>query len=182
MPNIKGGKNYKKGKKGAGKITKTETPYADTSDLVYGLVKRKLGSNRIETECSDNQLRQVIIPGSFYNNRIKIFIGSIILVQIDSLNPTKGYILYKYDTFESQVLKAKNEFKFDLSESKNIFDNKKSYSGTDMQNDEANGNDNDSDNVDDNIDDDVVDKNLKEALGSNSERYTDNSHLIIDVL
>jgi translation initiation factor 1A len=116
MPNIKGGKNYKKGKKGKGKAAgkKAETPYADSAGLIYAQVKRKLGGDRLEVECNDGKVRQAIIPGSFYK-RVWINANDILLIQINEMNISEGYILYKYIPSEAHHLKTKGDLKFDLS-------------------------------------------------------------------
>ena len=115
MPNIKGGKNYKKGKKGKGKTTgkKTETPYADLPDQLYAQVKSKLGGDRLDVECSDGVSRQAIIPGSFYK-RVWINKLDILLVQLNEMNNKEVFILYKYDPNEAHSLKSQGLLKFDI--------------------------------------------------------------------
>ena len=115
MPNIKGGKNYKKNKKGDGKMSgkKTKTPYADSPELLYAQVKSKLGGDRISVECSDGVDRQAIIPGSFYK-RVWINKSDVLLIQMNELKTTEAYILYKYDPNEAHTLKNKGLLKFDL--------------------------------------------------------------------
>ena len=117
MVNVKGGKNYKKGKKGKGKAAgkKAVTPWADSPGLMYCQVKKKLGGNRLEVECNDGQTRQAIIPGSFYK-RVWLNPNDILLLQINEHDTTEGFILYKYDINESHHLKTQGELKFDLSE------------------------------------------------------------------
>jgi len=117
MPNVKGGKNYKKGKKGKGKAAgkKTVTPWADSPGLMYCQVKKKLGGNRLEVECNDGQTRQAIIPGSFYK-RVWLNPNDILLLQINEHDTTEGYILYKYDLNEAHHLKTQGDLHFDLSE------------------------------------------------------------------
>ena len=119
MPNIVGGKNYKRGKKNPGNVSgkKIKTPWIeDEPDCIYGYVEKKLGGNRIEARCSDRQIRQVIIPGAFHK---KIWINpqDVILVQIDSLNPKGGYIRYKYNPDEISELKSKG-INFDIDNNK----------------------------------------------------------------
>jgi translation initiation factor 1A len=115
MPNTKGGKNYKKNKQGAGKMSgkKTKTPYADSPELLYAQVKSKLGGDRISVECSDGVDRQAIIPGSFYK-RVWINKSDVLLIQMNELKTTEAYILYKYDPNEAHTLKNKGLLKFDL--------------------------------------------------------------------
>jgi translation initiation factor 1A len=117
MANTKGGKKYKKGKKGKGKTTgkKAETPLADSPGLLYAQVKSKLGGDRLDVECSDGIPRQAIIPGSFYK-RVWINKNDIILTQINELNTKEAFILYKYDPNEAHNLKNQGLLKFDLGE------------------------------------------------------------------
>lgn len=117
MPNVKGGKNYKKGKKGKGKTTgkKAETPYADMPNLLYAQVKNKLGGDRLNVDCSDGVERQAIIPGSFYK-RVWINKNDILLIQLNELNTRESYVLYKYDPNEAHSLKSKGFLQFDLED------------------------------------------------------------------
>ena len=117
MPNFKGGKNYKKGKKGKGKTSgkKTETPLADSPGLFYAQVKSKLGGDRLDVECSDGNSRQAIIPGSFYK-KVWINKNDIILVQLNELNTKEAFILYKYDPNEAHSLKTQGHLKFNLGD------------------------------------------------------------------
>lgn len=115
MVNTKGGKSYKKGKKHTDDITnnKKQTPFADSPELFYAQVKRKLGCNRIEVQCNDGKLKQSIIPGSFYK-KVWFNPNDIVLVQISSINVSESYILYKYDSSEVQFLKSQNKLKFNI--------------------------------------------------------------------
>lgn len=115
MPNVKGGKNYKKGKKGKGKLgRREETPYADSAGLMYAQCMRKLGGDRVEVTCNDDQLRQAIIPGSFYK-RVWINMNDILLVQINEMKTTECFILYKYTPHEAHHLKTQGELRFEVS-------------------------------------------------------------------
>jgi len=115
MPNIKGGKHYKKGKKGKGKLNRREeTPYADSAGLIYAQCMRKLGCDRIEVSCNDDQIRQAIIPGSFYK-RVWINANDILLVQINEMKTTECFILYKYTPHEAHHLKTQGELHFEVS-------------------------------------------------------------------
>lgn len=117
MPNIKGGKNYKKGKTGKGKILgkKVMTPWADEDGLTYALVKKKLGGNRLDVDCNDGIQRQAIIPGSFLK-RVWMKPNDLVLLQLNSLNMKEGYILFKYTTDDVRYLKQCGELNFDIKE------------------------------------------------------------------
>ncbi len=115
MPNNKGGKNYKKSKKGGhGPQTNGELPTADTPDKTYATVKKRLGGKIVEVVCRDGKERQARIPGTFYK-RVWFNPGDIILVQIDPIDPTAMHILYKYMPNESVQLKAKGLIDFDIN-------------------------------------------------------------------
>jgi translation initiation factor 1A len=123
MVNVKGGKNYKKGKKGKGKTSgkRTETPHADSPGLIYASVKRKLGGDRIEVECNDSQIRQAIIPGSFYK-RVWVNPGDVLLVQINEMKTSDCFILYKYDINEIHYMKTQGSLKFEVNTADGIDD------------------------------------------------------------
>ncbi len=115
MPNHKGGKNYKKSKKGGhGPQTNGEMALADTPDKTYATVKKRLGGKLVEVLCRDGKERQARIPGTFYK-RVWFNPGDIILVQVDPLDPDTLHILYKYMPNESVQLKAKGLIDFDIS-------------------------------------------------------------------
>jgi translation initiation factor 1A len=115
MPNVKGGKGYKKGKKGGRTSKKDITPWADDSPgLIYAQVKKKLGGNRLDVECTDEVKRQAIIPGSFLR-RVWINANDVVLLQVNDLNPKEGFILYKYNVDECHQLKTKGDLNFDIS-------------------------------------------------------------------
>jgi translation initiation factor 1A len=114
MPNVKGGRNYKKSKKGGHQpASNGEMPLADTADKMYASVKKRLGGKRIEVVCTDNKERQAKIPGTFYK-RVWFNAGDIILVQVDPLDPSEVFILYKYQPNESSQLKAKGLIGFEI--------------------------------------------------------------------
>ncbi len=155
MPNTKGGKNYKKGKKGKGKTSgkKTETPFADSPGLLYAQVKNKLGGDRIFVDCSDGVDRQAIIPGSFYK-KVWINKSDIILIQLNELNTKESYILYKYDQNEAHTLKSQGLLKFELA---NIDDDNIQFGDDSDQSD-------DEDKIQLEIDQKLNDKKNKDAI------------------
>ena len=118
MTNTKGGKKYKKHKKGNRNQSTQDTPYADSPDKLYAQVKGRLGTNRIDLECSDGIPRQGIIPGSFYK-RVWINAHDILLVQtIDNLKMKECYILYKYTPDEARYLKSRGDLTFNINDDK----------------------------------------------------------------
>jgi translation initiation factor IF-1 len=66
MPNLIGGKNYKKGKKG-GRKNKNPTEVFDVTDGVhyYAQVIQKLGHNRLSLKLQTGETIQGVIPGKF---------------------------------------------------------------------------------------------------------------------
>lgn len=114
MPNKKGGKNYKKSKKGGhGPQKNGDLAIADSPDKTYATVKKRLGGKIVEVTCKDGKDRQARIPGTFYK-RVWFNPGDIILVQFDPLDVDVLHILYKYAPNESVQLKAKGMIDFEI--------------------------------------------------------------------
>lgn len=113
MPNTKGGKHYKKGKKSrlelndlSGKLRLAET------GEVYGYVLKKPGGSRLDLYCSDGENRQGVIPGKFFK-RVWIGVGDVVLCQLEDINnQPKCYIIYKYTDKEKNQLRSKGETNF----------------------------------------------------------------------
>jgi translation initiation factor 1A len=112
MPNIRGGKGFKRGKKGQSKQT-TDAPLAESALQRYGCILRKLGGNRMEINCSDSEVRQGLITGAF---RKKIWLnpGDIVLVEVSEFNKKECYITHKYDNTDAKNLRSKGLITFDV--------------------------------------------------------------------
>ena len=106
MPNLTGGKNYKKTKHHSEKSKYVEKQ----EDQLYARVIKILGSKNVLTFCNDNIIRLCHIRGSIKKD-MWINMGDIILISIrDFLKEKedkyeKGDILHKYDREDYSKLK-----------------------------------------------------------------------------
>jgi initiation factor 1A len=98
MPNIKGGKNYKKAKGTPDDPTFVEAE----EDQLYGRIVRNLGNSNMLVYCNDNKRRICHIRGGI-RKKIWLSVGDIILVSVREFVKTdkdefeRGDILTKYD-------------------------------------------------------------------------------------
>lgn len=119
MPkNTKGGKNFKKGKRGGGTETKVEEPLATEEFHRYAQVEKKLGGSRLLVNCSDGIKRQGIIRGKMHK-KVWMNPSDIILVEINSeLNQShksqECYIVHKYTVNGALNLKQQGEINFEV--------------------------------------------------------------------
>ena len=104
MPNLTGGKNYKKSKHASG----IEKPfYERQEDQQYGRILRNLGGRNMLVYCNDNKIRLCHICGGMKKSSW-LSVGDLILLSLrdfeKKLEPgtrdkyEKGDILYKYDS------------------------------------------------------------------------------------
>ena len=110
MPNAKGGKKFKRGKKQGGGEKKLI--YKDPKeDQEYGKVKRACGNGRFDIECFDGKDRLGILAG---NMRKKIWVNKDDIVLISRWDFTtdsdKCSIIHKYSMDEVKKLEKDNEF------------------------------------------------------------------------
>ena len=110
MPNAKGGKKFKRGKKQGGGEKKLI--YRDPKeDQEYGKVKRACGNGRFDIECFDGKERLGIIAG---NMRKKVWVNKDDIVLISRWDFTtdsdKCSIIHKYTPDEVKKLEKSNEF------------------------------------------------------------------------
>jgi len=110
MPNAKGGKKFKRGKKG-GPQEKRFIYKDPTEDQEYGKVCRAMGSGRFEIQCFDGKMRMGIIAG---NMRKRVWINKDDIVLFSKWEFTteddKCSIVHKYDLDESRKLQREGEF------------------------------------------------------------------------
>lgn len=100
MPNLKGGKKYKSGKKNAEiKIELHDINEADGQ--MVGRVIKKLGDRNVILYCNDNKERLAHMRGVLKKKKIWIDIGDIVLFsnrdELTSNDQERGDILAKYD-------------------------------------------------------------------------------------
>lgn len=106
MPNNKGGKNYKKGKRDSqpkkSNIKKTQ----DTE--IYGEVIRVNGNGRFTIRCTDGIERIGIIRGKL-RKRMWVNINAIVLADVWEFQDEKCSILHVYDETEVENLLESRE-------------------------------------------------------------------------
>ena len=103
MPNQKGGKKFKRGKKHV--FHKRELIEKDPKEhQEYSVVKKVLGSGRYELLCQDGITRIGICRGTI-RKRTKIIVDDILLVALwVDLQDNKCSIIHKYDEGETHKI------------------------------------------------------------------------------
>jgi translation initiation factor 1A len=97
MPNNRGGKKFKRGKKFSKFATKqTREIIYKTEGQEYARLERNLGDHRFEILCADGVLRIAHIPGSF-RKRLWFHVGDYALVSMRSFQENKCDLCYKYN-------------------------------------------------------------------------------------
>ena len=110
MPNKKGGKKFKKGKKQS--FHERTMIYKDPKeDQEYGKVIRAMGNGRFDIQCFDGKNRMGIIAG---NMRKKVWVNKDDIILFSKWEFTtednKCSIIHKYDLDESRKLQRDGEF------------------------------------------------------------------------
>ena len=110
MPNAKGGKKFKKGKKQT--FHQKELIYKDPKeDQEYGKIVRAMGNGRFEIQCFDGKTRMGIIAG---NMRKRVWVNKDDIILFSKWEFTtdddKCSIIHKYDIDESRKLQKEGEF------------------------------------------------------------------------
>ena len=110
MPNAKGGKKFKKGKKQS--FNDKKLIYKDPKeDQEYGKVIRAMGNGRFEIECFDGKIRMGIIAG---NMRKRVWVNKDDIILFSKWEFTtdddKCSIIHKYDEDEVKKLERENQF------------------------------------------------------------------------
>ncbi len=110
MPNAKGGKKFKRGKKNTS--FERKMIYKDPKeDQEYGKVVRAMGNGRFEIQCFDGKTRMGIIAG---NMRKRVWVNKDDIILFSKWEFTtdddKCSIVHKYDIDESRKLQKEGEF------------------------------------------------------------------------
>jgi translation initiation factor 1A len=107
MPNKKGGKHYKKGKKGI-PLRKELVIRESIEEEDYAFVTRKLGNGRFHLTCQDNRERMGIISGKM-RKRVWINVQDCVLIAKWEFQDEKCNIIHKYDANEVDRLQTMGE-------------------------------------------------------------------------
>ena len=121
MPrNFKGGNKAKKAKNCRDNIVNVRRPLMTLGDdQVYACVLKKIGGTRLEVECSDNKIRNAVIPGKI-KKKIWMNIGDVLICDIKTMGKRdenkmeECYIVHKYNTDEISTLKAQGKIMFGI--------------------------------------------------------------------
>ena len=110
MPNKKGGKKFKKGKKG-GYSEKTLIYKDPKEDQEYGRIINACGNGRFQVDCFDGEERMGIIAGKM---RKRVWVNKDDIVLISRWDFTtdskKCSIIHKYDEDEAKKLQKQGHF------------------------------------------------------------------------
>ena len=108
MPNKKGGKKFKRGKKEIASDRKLilKDPKEDQE---YAKITRVNGSGRYQLLCFDGSERLGISAGNI-RKKTRLVLNDIVLVALWDFQDTKCSIIHKYENDEVQKLKSQNEF------------------------------------------------------------------------
>ena len=130
MPNKKGGKSYKKGKKESTGVRTTPIEYREEGEE-YAVVKKMLGGGRVTLTLPDNTEKLGIIRGNMKRRGCWIVLNDLVLVALRTYEESKCDILFKYTPTHINLLKKKNHLSPAIL---NILNNNR----TDMEEDDSN--------------------------------------------
>ena len=108
MPNQKGGKKFKKGKKN-NSFEKKLIFKDPKEDQEYAKVLKVNGSGRYNLLCFDGSERLGICAGNI-KRKVRLSLNDIVLVSLWDFQVSKCSIIHKYETDEILKLKNENEF------------------------------------------------------------------------
>ena len=161
MPNKKGGKKFKRGKKGGYIPTMI---YKDVKeDQEYARIDSVYGSGRYKLFCFDGTERLGIAAGNI--KRMRISLKDIVLISKWDFQDAKCSIIFKYDTEQVHKLKSMNEFPANIqlddyeviNDEDDVFDYSIDNISDEEKKDDEENDDNDNDNDEENDDIDLED-------------------------
>ena len=103
----KGGKNFKKGKKGGDGETRRDLIFKEDGQE-YAQVLRMLGDGRLALQCYDDVARTGLIRGTM-RRRVWISTGDIVLVGLREFQADKADVIHKYTAEEARILQSFGE-------------------------------------------------------------------------
>lgn len=112
MPkNKKGGKSFKKGKKG-GTVVR-QLIVADSDEQDYAIVRKMLGDSRILAYCESDQTEKLCIIRGKMKKRVWIRVGDLILVSNRDFETSGGKcdVIHKYNDDDFRKLQKMGEIK-----------------------------------------------------------------------
>jgi len=123
MPNQKGGKKFKKGKKN-NNYEKKLIFKSSEDNQEYAKILKVNGSGRYNLFCFDGTERLGICAGNI-KRKVRLTLDDIVLVSLWDFQDSKCSIVHKYETDEILKLKNQNEFPstIQLEEGNDFHDN-----------------------------------------------------------
>lgn len=163
MPNQKGGKKFKKGKKN-NNYEKKLIFKSSEDNQEYAKILKVNGSGRYNLFCFDGTERLGICAGNI-KRKVRLTLDDIVLVSLWDFQDSKCSIVHKYETDEILKLKNQNEFPstIQLEESNDFHDND-IHENPFTYGDPSEESDNESDN-----EEDSQEKNKSESSESDNE-------------
>lgn len=125
MPNKKGGKKFKKGKKQNNYQEKILLYRDPKEDQEYAKILKVNGSGRYNLFCFDGKDRLGICAGNI-RRKVRISVNDIVLISKWDFQDTKCSIIHKYADDETHKLKAEGQFPANIK-----LDNEYSFISTD---------------------------------------------------
>ena len=185
MPNAKGGKKFKRGKKNTS--FEKKLIYKDPKeDQEYGKVVRAMGNGRFEIQCFDGKTRMGIVAG---NMRKRVWVNKDDIILFSKWEFTtdddKCSIVHKYDIDESRKLQKEGEFPdtINLDEENEFGDDDDNF-----QFDCDSGSESDEDNEKEEVspwwskDDDKTDKSIDDICDQKKETVVTRHHEGVTVI
>ena len=124
MPNKKGGKKFKKGKKES--FREKQLILKEPKDgQEYAKITRVNGSGRYQLFCFDGKERLGICAGNI-KRKTRFSLNDIILVSLWDFQDNKCSIIHKYDDDEVHKLKKQGEFPENIKLEENSFNSEES--------------------------------------------------------
>ena len=156
MPNKKGGKKFKKGKKESSFDRKLilKDPKENQE---YAKIKRVNGSGRYQLFCFDGDERLGISAGNI-RKKTRLVLNDIVLVSLWDFQNTKCSIIHKYEEDEVYKLKSQNEFpkNINLEEENSFSEDNVSFSFDMPSSDEEEKNEDEKEKSDDSSSDEEI--------------------------
>ena len=156
MPNKKGGKKFKKGKKESSFDRKLilKDPKENQE---YAKIKKVNGSGRYQIFCFDGTERLGISAGNI-RKKTRLVLNDIVLVSLWEFQNTKCSIIHKYEEDEVYKLKSQNEFpkNINLEEENSFSEDNVSFSFDMPSSDEEEKNEDEKEKSDDSSSDEEI--------------------------
>ena len=141
MPNMKGGKKFKKGKKNNISYERNLVLRNPKDHQEYAKILKINGSGRYQVFCFDGIERLGICAGTI-KRKFRFNLDDIILICKWEFQDTKCSIIHKYDEDEVLRLKNENEFPPNITlENENEYEQETDYFDYDLPSDNENEDD-----------------------------------------